>query len=166
MGRTNVPTPEEEHDAMVDQEAWQAAREGHPLPSPLPGDDDLQEGQLPFTAFGQFGIDMLDMRVFSQDTWWVDRLGRPHRLEAMSQDYRRNVLTFLLTSAEQRWLDEVTGEAITAVTDAIAGRASFAVMAHDAGAPRVADLDPHVWLESTPLIRRLRQLADSAPPVD
>ena len=161
-----MPTPDDQRDLRVDEEACRAARQGRPLPSPVPGDDDLQEGQQPFTAFGQFGIDMLDLRVFSQDIWWVDRLGRPHRLEAMSQRYRRNVLTFLLASAEQRWLDEVRREAITAVTDAMEGKASYAVMAHDAGAPRVADLDPLLWLESTPLVRRLRHLTGSEPPAD
>jgi hypothetical protein len=149
---------------MVDEEAWRAAREGHPLPSPCPDDTDLWEGvEQPFTAFGQFGIDMLDMRVFSQEVWWVDRLGRPHRLDDMSQEYRRNVLTFLLHSARQRWLDEVRNESLTALTDAARGKASYAVIAHDAGAPRVADLDPLSWLESTPLIRRLRKLINSQP---
>jgi hypothetical protein len=150
---------------MVDQEAWRAAREGHPLPSPCPDDTDLWEGvEQPFTAFGQFGIDRLDMRVFSQDVWWVDRLGRPHRLEQMSQDYRRNVLAFLLETAQQRWLDQVVYESLTALTDAIRGKPSYPVTAHDACAPRVADLDPLVWLESTPLIRRLRRLIDNPAP--
>jgi hypothetical protein len=149
---------------MVDEEAWRAAREGHPLPSPCPDDTDLWEGvEQPFTACGQFGIDMLDMRVFSQEVWWVDRLGRPHRLDDMSQEYRRNVLTFLLHSARQRWLDEVRNESLTALTDAARGKASYAVIAHDAGAPRVADLDPLSWLESTTLIRRLRKLINSQP---
>jgi hypothetical protein len=149
---------------MVDEEAWRAAREGHPLPSPCPDDCDLWKGvEQPFTAFGQFGLDMLDQRVFSQAVWWVDRFGRPHRLDDMSQEYRQNVLTFLLDSAQQRWLDEVRHESLTALTDAARGNASFAVIAHDAGAPRVADLDPLAWLESTPLIRRLRKLINSQP---
>jgi hypothetical protein len=157
-----MSTTESRIDDMVDEVAWRAALDGHPLPSPCPDDDDLWEGlEQPFTMFGQFGIDMLDQRVFSQDVWWVDRLGRPHRLEAMSQEYRRNVLSFLLESAQQRWLDEVIRESLTALSDAIRGEVSFAVMAHQAGAPRVADLDPIVWLESTPLIRRLRQLIDN-----
>jgi hypothetical protein len=124
----------------------------------VPSDADLRDGEQPFTKFGQFGPDMLDMRVFDQDVWWVDRLGRPHRLEAMSQQYRRNVIAFLLKSVEQRWLDEVSREALTAITDAILGKVSFPVLARQAGLDLTVDLDPETWLESTPLVRRLRQL--------
>jgi hypothetical protein len=158
-----MSTTESRIDDVVDEEAWRAARQGHPLPSPCPDDVDLGEGEQPFTMFGQFGIDMLDQRVFSQDVWWVDRLGRPHRMEHMSAQYRRNVLIFLLDSVQQRWLDEVIRESLTALTDAVRGEVSFAVMAHQVGAPLVADLDPVVWLVSTPLVRRLRRLIDNEP---
>ena len=45
-------------------------------------------------------MDKLDLRVFDQDIWWVDRLGIPHSLEQMSEEYRRNVIAFLLEYAE------------------------------------------------------------------
>lgn len=151
-------------EPVVDHVALAAAQCGRPLPSPVPEDDDLWEGvEQPFTMFGQFGIDMLDQRVFSQDVWWVDRLGRPHRLDEMGEQYRRNVLQFLTESAEQRWLDEVRLEALTAFTDAMLGKVSYAVLAEDAGAARVRDADPVTWLESTPLVRRLRQLTSQTP---
>jgi hypothetical protein len=145
-------------DRSVDKDAWAAARAGRPLPSPVPSDTDLREGEQPFTMFGQFGPDMLDQRVFSQDVWWVDRLGRPHRLEAMSLEYRRNVIAFLRKSVAQRWLDEVCREALTALSDSLLGKVSFPVLARQAGFDLTADVDPATWLESTPLVRRLRQL--------
>lgn len=151
-------------EPVVDNVAVAAAQSGRPLPSPVPQDHDLWEGvEQPFTVFGQFGVDMLDQRVFAQDVWWVDRLGRPHRLDEMGEQYRRNVLQFLTESAEQRWLDEVRLEAITAFTDAMRGKVSFAVLADAAGARRVRDTDPVTWLESTPLVRRLRQLTGQTP---
>jgi hypothetical protein len=147
----------------VDEVAWAAAQAGHPLPSPVPSDADLRDGELPFTMFGQFGPDMLDMRVFDQAVWWVDRLGRPHRLEAMSMVYRCNVIAFLVKSVEQRWLDEVSREALTAITDAILGKVSFPVLARQAGLDLTVDVDPETWLESTPLVRRLRRLTSEGP---
>jgi hypothetical protein len=147
----------------VDEVAWAAARAGRPLPSPVPSDTDLRDGEQPFTMFGHLGVDMLDQRVFDQDVWWVDRLGRPHRLEAMSLEYRRNVIAFLLNSVEQRWLDEVSREALTAITDAILGKVSFPVLARKAGLDLTVDVDPETWLESTPLVRRLRQLTAEGP---
>jgi hypothetical protein len=87
---------------VVDEEALRAARSGTPLPSPVPGDDDLWAVEKPFTCFGQWGRGWMDLRVFDQDVWWVDVEGRPHRLSEMTVEYRRNVLRFLLDSAEQR----------------------------------------------------------------
>jgi hypothetical protein len=148
---------------MVDEEAARAARAGSPLPSPVPSDDDLWDCEKPFTQFGQFGVDSLDLRVFDQDVWWVDRLGRPHRLEAMSTEYRRAVLAFLLDLAGQYWTDAVLSEAITALTDVVRGRVAYGVLAEDAGAPSVGDLDPVAWLEGSPLMRRLRALTPEGP---
>jgi hypothetical protein len=105
----------------------------------------------------------MDKRVFSQDVWWVDVHGRPHRIEDMSTDYRRNVLAFLLGSAEQRWIGEVMREAVTAAGEADLGRVSWAVLAPGLGVPRVSEIDPVVWLESTPLMRRLRVLTPEGP---
>jgi len=148
---------------VVDQAALDAARRGRPLPSPVPDDTNLWEGEKPFTAFGQWGAGRMDKRVFSQDVWWVDVHGRPHRLEDMSTDYRRNVLAFLLGSAEQRWIGEVMREAVTAAGEADLGRVSWAVLAPGLGVPRVSEIDPVVWLESTPLMRRLRVLTPEGP---
>jgi hypothetical protein len=150
--------------SVVDEEALHAAQSGYPLLSPVPGDDDLWDGvEKPFTSFGQFGVDQMDLRVFDQDTWWVDRLGQPHRLTQMSVEYRRNVLRFLLDTAEQRWLDTVMFEAITAMTDALRGKAAYGAIANAAGAPFVRDLAPETWLEGTPLMRRLRALTPGGP---
>jgi hypothetical protein len=46
-------------------------------PSPVPSDERLWPGELPFTAFGQVGADHLDLHVFDQDVYWVDRIGAP-----------------------------------------------------------------------------------------
>ena len=87
---------------VADEEVLRAAQSGHPLPSPVPGDDDLWDIEKPFTYFGQWDRGWMDLRVFDQDVWWVDVEGRPHRLSEMTVEYRRNVLRFLLDSAEQR----------------------------------------------------------------
>lgn len=57
--------------------------------------------RAPFTAFGQFGEDALDLRVFDQGTNWVDRVGRPHFLAEMDEDYIANVIDFLIALRDQ-----------------------------------------------------------------
>lgn len=65
-------------------------------PSPVLSDVRLWPMELPFTAFGQFDEGALDLRVFDQDIYWVDRLGVSHPLKEMSQEYIANVIAFLV----------------------------------------------------------------------
>ncbi len=44
---------------------------------------------------------MLDVRVFEQSTWWVDREGNEHRLLEMEDDYLLNVINHLIAHREQ-----------------------------------------------------------------
>ncbi|MCU1393482.1 MAG: hypothetical protein JWM34_1910 [Ilumatobacteraceae bacterium] len=124
--------------------------------------DDLWPGERPFTDFGQFGVDALDLRVFDQTDWWVDRLGRPHRLDEMTDDYRRNVIVFLTSFVDGFHAASALREAATTLGDALLGRVSYALLATDVGAPRTLDLEPISWLEATPLMRRLRALTGTA----
>jgi hypothetical protein len=72
--------------AYTTSETWPQAREtvtgtaeGNGCRSirrrPAATDVVLWPDELPFTAFGQFGANFLDLRVFDQDIWWVDRDG-------------------------------------------------------------------------------------------
>lgn len=134
---------------------------GRYLPSPVPSDSDLRDGDLPFTAFGQFGPGQLDIRVFDQDTYWVDVWGDPHRLDEMTDEYRRNVLAHCARNADHFHAAYAVKEAIEAVDDALNARTGAVAMTLDLGMPLVSELDPHAWLDSTPLIRRLRALTGS-----
>ncbi|WP_157682885.1 hypothetical protein [Nocardioides scoriae] len=127
------------------------------LPSPVPSDRRLWPGERPFTAFGHLGVDMLDLRVFDQDVWWVSRVGEPHRLGAMSEEYVENVIAFLVECAEtyfvetqRRWFIQTMGDQL------LFGEPGADVLAVAAGAPVWSDLDAITWLESTPLMRALR----------
>ncbi len=121
---------------------------------------ELWPGERPFTDFGQFGVDALDLRVFDQDEWWVDRLGHPHLLVEMPDDYRINVILFLREFAVEYHAANAMREAATALGEAMLGRTAFAVLAPDIGAARVIDCEPSAWLEATPLMRRLRALTN------
>jgi hypothetical protein len=126
-------------------------------PSPVPLDADPWPGELPFTAFGQFGVDHIDLRVFDQDVYWVDRFGVGHRIDEMPDDYRANVVAFLVERVERFHTATYLRLAIQAAGDALLGRVSGEVLAAEIGAPRIVELDACVWLESTPLMRRLRR---------
>jgi hypothetical protein len=128
-------------------------------PSPVPADRDLWPGETPFTDWGQFGVDHLDLRVFDQDVWWVDRLGRPHRLVEMSEEYVANVILHLEENARYFYFGTMRRSFIQMLGDAYYGRVNGDVVAEALGAPTLSDVSPEQWLESTPLMRRLRRIA-------
>jgi hypothetical protein len=125
----------------------------------VPGDRDLWPGETPFTDFGQFGVDMLDLRVFDQDTWWVDRLGHPHLLAEMSDEYAANVIAHLEENASFFYYGTMRRSFIQMLGDAYYGRVNGEVLAEASGAPTLSDVTPAEWLEATPLMRQLRSIA-------
>lgn len=131
------------------------------LPSPVPLDQFLDEGELPFTAFGQFGPNKMDNRVFDQDVWWVDRNGDPHALEDMSPEYRWNVIAFLMERAEYCHVQAMLKMVVEVVLAERDGRIHPDLLVVGVGGATVADLDSVAWLETTPLMRKLRALTAS-----
>lgn len=127
-------------------------------PSPVPSDEHLWPGELPFTAFGQWGEDQLDLRVFDQDVYWVDRLGRPHLLEEMSEEYRRNVVAWLLRYVECYHLSMCLKQLIEVAGEVLYGLPGAETLAVSAGGPWLRDIEPIAWLEATVLMRKLRLL--------
>jgi hypothetical protein len=125
-------------------------------PSPVPADRDLWPGELPFTAFGQFGEDHLDLRVFDQDIYWVDRLGTPHLLGDIDEVYVHNIINFLLANVAYFYLSTRRRVALQVAGDQLLGRPSGDVLALEVGGPALQDLSPQEWLEATPLMRALR----------
>ena len=127
-------------------------------PSPVPSDARLWPLELPFTAFGQFGEDALDLRVFDQDVFWVDRLGAPHLLKDMSQEYISNVIAFLTDLRDQYFADTQRRSFLQSAGDQILfDEPAGEVLAHALGAPTWEMLSAEEWLESTPLMRSLRR---------
>lgn len=123
--------------------------------SPVPQDADLWPGELPFTAFGQFGPDSMDLRVFDQDVYWVDRNGDPHAISAMSEEYVSNVLHMLLDRAAEFHATALLRECAQSAGDALYGRVSGGVLVENLGIGSLRDSDPQTWVRSTPLVRRL-----------
>ncbi|WP_160010049.1 hypothetical protein [Nocardioides sp. AX2bis] len=150
--------------AEVENRAGQAWHPGQYAPSPVPSDERLWPGELPFTAFGQLGVDRLDLRVFDQDQWWVDRTGTPHLLQDMSVEYLGNVIEFLLEHRDgfyadtiRRWFVQSLGDQL--LFDEPGGELLAAV----AGGPDWDEVAPEEWLESTPLMRKLRRSVTVEP---
>jgi hypothetical protein len=125
-------------------------------PSPVPADRDLWPGELPFTAFGQFGPGSLDLRVFDQDVYWVDVTGRAHRIDEMDASYLDNVIAMLDARAVEFHCSTVQREAIQSFGDVMLGRTPASLLINDLGIGAVADSDARTWLMSTPLMRALR----------
>jgi hypothetical protein len=119
--------------------------------SPVPSDRALWPGELPFTAFGQFGRGELDLRVFDQDIWWIDRDGAAHRIAEISSDYVEAVVMFLREHQHYFHLGVQMRWAIQAAGDAMLVRPVI-----PEPAPRARDVDASSWLEGTRLMLRLR----------
>jgi len=131
--------------------------------SPVPADEELWPGELPFTSFGQFGVDRMDKRVFEQDVWWVDRNGVEHLISDMPDDYRRAVVWFLEDGREYYWREAQLRELVTIVGDSLLGRTGGDELVYGLGWGTVQQTTPESWLESTPLMRRLRKLTGLVP---
>lgn len=127
-------------------------------PSPVPADKDLWPGELPFTAFGQFGPDALDLRVFDQDVYWVDRNGAPYCLCDMGEEYLFNVLLMLESRSEEFHHATIARQAAQTIGDAFYGRVSGESLATALTTGSVRDSTPHTWLYSTPLYRKILNL--------
>lgn len=132
---------------------------GSPVPwfpaSPVPGDMDLWPGELPFTAFGQFGPDALDLRVFDQGVYWVNRYGVAVRVEDMCGTYRSNVIAMLTGRASEFYLSMIMRERFQSAGDSLLGRTNGARLSEELGIGSLEDVEPSVWLASTPLMRAL-----------
>jgi len=129
-------------------------------PSPVPSDMNLAEGELPFTAFGQFGEGKMDNRVFEQDKYWVNVKGEAFLLEEMDDLYRRNVINFLHDNLDYFHAMASLRDAIGMLASLEAGEPDGSALAFALGAPAIVDIPPTVWLESTPLMRKLRELTN------
>jgi len=129
--------------------------------------DECQRHIPPFTAYGQWGKGLLDVRVFEQDKFWIDYSGMPHRLEEMPSDYLLNVLLFL-NAANLRtklWLQCENLAACNRLRDLVLGGNTCETCARQALAlGPIFWMGPSRWMESSPLVRRLRTLAHEPAP--
>lgn len=126
-------------------------------PSPVPGDSELWPGELPFTAFGQFGHGRLDLRVFDQARYWVDRYGNPHEISEMSLEYVENVIIMLSGRSAEFYSVSMLRSALQMLGDISLGRPNGDLLACEVGGGELGELAPDVWLEATPLMRALRR---------
>ena len=125
-------------------------------PSPVPGDQDLWPGELPFTHWGQHPYGTLDLRVFDQGVWWVDIHQRPHRISEMDDAYIRNVIGFLHRHRDYYYRCTLRSSLLRMIEDVLLDQPNTDLLADKAGAPPLSELTPAEWLEGTPLMRALR----------
>lgn len=112
--------------------------------------------EVPFTVWGQWPVGSLDLRVFEQDVYWVDINQRPHRIDQMTALYRRNVIRFLSANQDYYFVMSARLHLLRLVEGLLTGGVDGDTLAHALGNPAHDDLSPGEWLESTPLMRRLR----------
>lgn len=128
--------------------------------SPVPSDAHLEEDELPFTAFGQFGPNSMDLRVFDQGIYWVNAQGVPFLLEEMSRDYLLNVMNHLFNSVDFMYVSVMKKYAVELMIAAQKSTTGKLPPNHPAvaAAMSIQAKSPGEWLNSTPLVRRLSEL--------
>jgi membrane protease subunit (stomatin/prohibitin family) len=126
--------------------------------SPVPDDDILLPGELPFTAFGQHGVNRFDKRVFEQEVYWVDYLGNEHLIAEMEKSYIENVLKYLKEGVDIFYLGAVERYIANKLTDSLLERVNRDDIVEQFNIPSINMLEPIAWLESTPLYRKLQYL--------
>lgn len=126
--------------------------------SPVPSDENLYPGELPFTAFGQWGEGQLDLRVFDQDIYWVNVTGEPFLLTEMTKDYLQNVLAFLFNSVESFYLGIVIKKSIETIYDAY--HKDNLEQLDDPSKLTVCDQNPVEWLAATVLVKKINTLLE------
>lgn len=108
----------------------------------------------PLTGSGPWVSGRLDLAVFDQGTWWLNREGLAFRITTeMSTDYLANVIAFLEEHCGYYYRMTLRRAVLTFLDDLTC------VGAPELSAPLVAALraeDPSAWLEGTPLMSALR----------
>ena len=166
----DVRGPSPVHLRIDELSVWRrtiaAMSDGEFPPSPVPGDrpELLWPGELPFTAFGQWGPDRLDLRVFDQDVYWVDRFGTPHRLDEMDVGYLTSVVMHLRENCRYFFIGTLRRHVLQIDGDLELGRSPvLPVTLPTFGEPLPT---PVAWLDGTPLMRRLLELLSVPSPTD
>ena len=109
----------------------------------------------PFSQYGQFGHGSLDLRVFDQGEVWVDRFGEAHQIETMTPEYVANVRWMLLSRSEEFHLACSLIEVLSEAGKVLQGDVSWLSLREELDMLAVCEMDPAVWLYSTPLWRAL-----------
>ena len=120
-----------------------------------------------FTNWGQFGPGALDLRVFDQGEYWVDRSGQPHRILEMADAEARNILEFLRRHANHFYVECLRREVVASVFESFRrpgqhldpgpGQDPERGPSRRRDQPTMVDLTPTEWLESTGLAAALRE---------
>ena len=110
-----------------------------------PVDEPFDPGQVPLGRFSTV--------VLGQTKIWIGETTGPRLLTTMSRQWRRNVGAYL----HGRACELHAFEAIYEVTGAGASAAAYISLLLS-GAPLIGDIDPHTWIESTPIFRALRAM--------
>lgn len=133
------------------------------IENPVEADKYLPAGEVPFTDFGQGGYGTLDIRVFMQDTYWVNISGKPFLLLEMEEDYLNKVLIMLFENAEgyyasiARWY---ALELLSIVNGIIEPPWDYLEKTKDSSAAILLST-PHEWLNNTLLVSKIVNILNS-----
>lgn len=88
---------------------------------------------------------------------WTDVHGNTHRLEDMTANYLRNVLSYLERKADELYEAE-NGEIVRQQMVEV-----FEPWRHPHGVPPLEFATAREWLQSTPLVKAIRELLGKRP---
>lgn len=103
--------------------------------------------------------------LFQQDIWWLDNRGEWHELATMDRSHRGNLLPFLRKNVRHYHASAYTS-LIASVLMQIHDPSDGVWMMQDEAAGEYELQTPEEWLESTPLVVKLRALEVEATRLD
>lgn len=104
-----------------------------------------------FTDFHTHSPGRLDLRVFDQSTWWVDRNATPHLLVEMSDQYLASVLAWVVEHQADYYFAVLRRRAIELLCQI--------PLTPVAGSTVEIPATAEEWLDSTTLYRYLKRVA-------
>lgn len=100
----------------------------------------------------------IDLRIFDQDTYWVNRHTEIFQLQDMTSEYRAAVLTMLTERAIMFHLHTMANAVFDMFDAHNEDTTTGDMMTFSLTGESIADASPAQWIESTPLVRKLRSL--------
>lgn len=101
---------------------------------------------------------MFDPRIMNQTTYWINHDAQILAIDEMTTEHIANVIAMLENDPNHYYFAALIDALIELADSLMGGRQSGEVLAYQLTGHSLSDATPEQWLQSTPLMRHLRQI--------